>query len=97
MQNIIDVSNHILKYSQVYTLQAPVTNLVREEALQLCLKHGEEFVINYIENYLTVEETHECDSHRGRVLLRIGRLVGTVVGITNNHSHAIIKSQDEVL
>ena len=61
MQNIIDGSNHILKYSQVYTLQVPVTNLVREEALQLCLRHGEEFVINYIENYLTLEETHECD------------------------------------
>ena len=61
MQNIFDVSNHILKYSQVYTLQAPVTNLVRDEALQLCLRHGEEFVVNYIENYLTLEETHECD------------------------------------
>ena len=61
MQNIIDVSNHILKFSQVYTLQAPVTNLVLDEALQLCLRHGEEFVINYIENYLTLEETHECD------------------------------------
>ena len=61
MQNIIDVSNHILKYSQVYTLQAPVTNLVRDEALQLCLRLGEEFVVNYIENYLTLEETHECD------------------------------------
>ena len=61
MQNIIDVSNHILKYTQVYTLQAPVTNLVRVEALQFCLRHGEEFVINYIENYLTLEETHECD------------------------------------
>ena len=61
MQNIIYVSNHILKYSQVYTLQAPVTNLVRDEALQLCLRLGEEFVVNYIENYLTLEETHECD------------------------------------
>jgi len=61
MQNIIDVSNHILKYSQVYTLQAPVTDLVREEALQLCLRHGEDFVINYIENYLTLEESYECD------------------------------------
>ena len=61
MKNVIDVSNHILKYSQVYTLQAPVTDLVREEALQLCLVHGEEFVINYIENYLNLEETYECD------------------------------------
>ena len=61
MQNVIDVSNQILKYSQVYTLQAPVTDLVREEALQLCLRHGEDFVINYIENYLTLEESYECD------------------------------------
>ena len=61
MKYVIDVSNHILKYSQVYTLQAPVTYLVREEALQLCLRHGEDFVINYIENYLTLEESYECD------------------------------------
>jgi hypothetical protein len=33
-------------------LDQPVTNLVREEALLLCLKHGEEFVITFIENYL---------------------------------------------
>jgi len=38
-----------------------VTDLVREEALQLCLVHGEEFVINYIENYLNLEESYECD------------------------------------
>ena len=59
MQNIIDVSNHILKYSQVYTFEAPVTDLVKEEALQLCLKHGEEFVIMFIENYLkTITEEY---------------------------------------
>ena len=61
MQNVIDVSNHILKYSQVYTLEAAVTDLVKEEALQLCLKHGEEFVIMFIENYLKqmTEESYE--------------------------------------
>ena len=61
MQNVIDVSNHILKYSQVYTFEAPVTDLVKEEALQLCLKHGEEFVIVFIENYLQLmmEELYE--------------------------------------
>ena len=61
MQNVIDVSNHILKYSQVYTFEAPVTDLVKEEALQLCLKHGEEFVILFIENYLNLmmEELYE--------------------------------------
>ena len=61
MQNVIDVSNHILKYSQVYTFEAPVTDLVKEEALQLCLKYGEEFVIVFIENYLQLmmEELYE--------------------------------------
>jgi hypothetical protein len=61
MQNVIDVSNHILKYSQVYTFEEPVTDLVKEEALQLCLKHGEEFVILFIENYLNLmmEELYE--------------------------------------
>lgn len=52
MQNIIDVTNHIIKYSQVYNFDAEITDLVKEEALELCLEHGEEFVFNYIENYL---------------------------------------------
>ena len=38
-----------------------MTDLVKEEALQLCLKHGEEFVILFIENYLNLmmEELYE--------------------------------------
>ena len=52
IQNIIDVSNHILKYSDIYMLDKPVTLEAKEEALELCLKYGDEFVINYIENYL---------------------------------------------
>ena len=54
MQNIIDVTNHIIKYSQVYNFDAEITDLVKEEALELCSKHGEEFVFNYIENYLSL-------------------------------------------
>jgi hypothetical protein len=52
MQNIIDVSNHILKYSDIYMLDKPVTLEAKEEALELCLIYGDEFVITYIENYL---------------------------------------------
>lgn len=52
MKNIIDVSNHILKYSQVYLCETECTDLVRDEALQLCLEHGEEFVVTFIETYL---------------------------------------------
>ena len=52
MKNVIDVSNHILKYSQVYLCQTECTELVRDEALELCYKHGEDFVLKFIENYL---------------------------------------------
>ena len=52
MKDVIDVSNHILKYSQVYLCQTECTELVRDEALELCHKHGEDFVLTFIENYL---------------------------------------------
>jgi hypothetical protein len=52
MQNVIDVSNHILKYSQVYLCETDCTDLVRDEALELCYKYGEDFVLTFIENYL---------------------------------------------
>lgn len=52
MKDVIDVSNHILKYSQVYLCQTECTELVRDEALELCYKYGEDFVLTFIENYL---------------------------------------------
>ena len=54
MKNLIEVSNHIMRYSQVYHLDAPVTPLVIEEVQDLCQKYGEEFVSTYIENYLSL-------------------------------------------
>tara|TARA_B110000858_G_scaffold190696_1_gene239021 strand:+ start:477 stop:674 length:198 start_codon:yes stop_codon:yes gene_type:complete len=53
MQNIIDVSNHVLKYSQVYLMDEPAGESVQEEALQLLLKHGE-YVLSFLEIYLAV-------------------------------------------
>ena len=54
MKNLIEVSNHIMRYSQVYHLDAPVTPLIIEEVQELCGKYGEEFVSTYIENYLNL-------------------------------------------
>ncbi len=52
MQNIIDVSNHILKYSEIYLCREECTDEARDEALDLCLKYGDVFVLQFIENYL---------------------------------------------
>jgi hypothetical protein len=54
MQDIIDVTNHIIKYSQVYNFDAEMTDLVKEEVLDLCSKHGEDFIFRYIESYLSL-------------------------------------------
>ena len=53
MPNIIAVSNHVLKYSQVYLMDEPAGESVQEEALQLLLKHGE-YVLSFLEIYLAV-------------------------------------------
>ena len=58
MQNVIDVCIHLLKHTDIYMLDKPITLEAREEALDLCLVHGDEFVITFIENYLhqSIEE-----------------------------------------
>lgn len=59
MQSVIDIVNHISKYAKVYHFYEPVSHEVRADALDLCLKYGEEYVINFIENYinLAIEES----------------------------------------
>jgi len=59
MKDVIDVCNHILKYSETYAFRLPPTLELQEEALDLCLIHGEKFVIMFIENYLkTITEEY---------------------------------------
>jgi hypothetical protein len=55
MQNIIDMSNHILGFSECYFETGIVTPVVREDALRLCLKHGDEFCIRFVSIYLEVQ------------------------------------------
>jgi len=59
MQSVIDVINHISKYAKVYHFYEPVGDEVRADALDLCLRHGDDFVITFIENYinLAIEES----------------------------------------
>ena len=52
MQNVSEVCNHLLKHTDIYMLDKPITLEAKEEALELCLIHGDEFVITFIENYL---------------------------------------------
>lgn len=55
MKNLIDMSNHILKFSPAYLGEAEVDNTLMEEALALCLIHGDEFCINFTRIYLDVQ------------------------------------------
>ena len=58
MQNVIDICNHLLKHTEIYTMDKPITLEAKEEAL--CLIHGDEFVITFIENYLN-QATEELE------------------------------------
>lgn len=60
MKNIIDVSNHIMLYSNIYCEGEEVTEECLEAALNLILEHGEDFVFNFVKNYLNLEERYEC-------------------------------------
>lgn len=64
MQNLIDVSNHVLKYSQVYLMDEPAGESVQEEALQLLLKHGQ-YVLSFLEVYLEVCKEELNNEHYG--------------------------------
>tara|TARA_R100000935_G_scaffold42670_1_gene64656 strand:- start:1019 stop:1213 length:195 start_codon:yes stop_codon:yes gene_type:complete len=55
MRNLIEVSNHILSHSECYLGEEEVTDSMREEALELCLKHGDAFVLDFTRVYLDVQ------------------------------------------
>lgn len=62
MRNIIDLCNHILLYSDVYYEGEEVTDDIRNAALNLCMKHGDDFCIGFIGNYLQVSREEYSDS-----------------------------------
>jgi len=47
-------------YSNVYCEGEEVTEECLEAALNLILEHGEDFVFNFVKNYLNLEERYEC-------------------------------------
>ncbi len=55
MKNLIDMSNHILKFSSAYLGEEDVSDGLMEEALALCLMHGDDFCINFTRVYLEVQ------------------------------------------
>jgi len=55
VQNIIDMCNHILGFSECYFETGIVTPVVREDALRLCQKHGDDFCIRFVSVYLDVQ------------------------------------------
>lgn len=55
MQNLIDMCNHILRFNDCYFETGTVTDTVREDALYLCSKHGDEFCIGFIARYLELQ------------------------------------------
>jgi len=62
MRDMIDLCNHILLYTDVYYEGEDVTDDVREDALNLCMKYGDDFCIGFIENYLQVSKEEYSDS-----------------------------------
>ena len=59
MQHIIDLSNHIMIYSDVYYEGSEVTQDLKEDISCLIGMYGESFCFNFIKNYLTLEERNE--------------------------------------
>lgn len=61
MQNLIDICNHILSHPDVYYEGHDPSLDVQEEALNLCLRHGERFCITFVRNYLQVHSEEVDD------------------------------------
>ena len=58
MKNLIDMCNYLLEHGIVDT-SSEIYEEAQAEAFELCLKHGDEFVLGFIREYLKVvrEET----------------------------------------
>ena len=47
-------------YSKIYCEGDEVTEEFLEAVLNLISEHGEDFVFNFVKNYLNLEERYEC-------------------------------------
>ena len=53
MNNIIDMCNYLLK-NGIVDSSSDIYEAAQAEALELCLKHGDEFVLGFMREYLKV-------------------------------------------
>lgn len=54
MQNLIDMSNHILKHPAYYAGKQGVTEEILEEVIDLTFKYGD-FAVQFIEKYMELQ------------------------------------------
>ena len=55
MEKVIDLSNHIMLYSDIYSGYDEVTDPMRRDAQYLINKYGKKEVLDFIMVYLTVQ------------------------------------------
>ena len=58
MQNLIDMSNHILKHPAYYAGKQEATEEIIAEAIDLTFKYGD-FAIQFVEKYIELELSEE--------------------------------------
>ncbi len=54
MQNLIDMSNHILKYPAYYAGKQEATEEIIAEAIDLTFKYGD-FAVQFVEKYMELQ------------------------------------------
>ena len=59
MQDIIDLCNHVMVYSDVYHGRHQPPADLMEDMKGLVHQHGEEFCISFLTNYFKLEEHNE--------------------------------------
>ncbi len=55
MEKIIDLSNHIMLYSDIYSGYDEVTDSMRRDAENLMYRYGRQAVLDFVLVYLTVQ------------------------------------------
>jgi hypothetical protein len=55
MEKIIDLSNHIMLYSDIYSGYDEVTDSMRRDAENLMYRYGKQAVLDFVLVYLTVQ------------------------------------------
>ena len=55
MQNVIDMCNHILYYSNIYCGFEEPSDEMKAHARNLMLEYGEDFTVNFVRVYLQIQ------------------------------------------